>query len=135
MHPRAEALSHPFPSHAETGLHLVDDPTGPRRRTAPRSPLRVSVRAFELPDESLTHKIAAKVNAGAAAWRQDAVYRTPSMPCPPTCVSPSIRSRYRRRTVGAAPGGAITALGKDQSITALWWIGADGSVQHAKNYA
>lgn len=34
------------------------------------------------PREGLTRKIAAKANAGAAAWCQDAVYRLPSMSWP-----------------------------------------------------
>lgn len=50
---------------------------------APLSPscLLISTpRAHHRPHESLTRKIAARANAGAVAWCQDAVYRLPSMP-------------------------------------------------------
>ncbi|MFI1303379.1 DUF4238 domain-containing protein [Streptomyces sioyaensis] len=52
---------------------------------APLSPtcLLISTpRAHYRPHQGLTRKIAAKANAGAAAWCQDAVYRPPSMPWP-----------------------------------------------------
>ncbi|MGA5291615.1 DUF4238 domain-containing protein [Streptomyces pseudogriseolus] len=52
---------------------------------APLSPtcLLISTpRAHYRPDQGLTRKIAAKANAGAAAWCQDAVYRLPSMSWP-----------------------------------------------------
>ncbi|MFJ3891108.1 hypothetical protein [Streptomyces rubrogriseus] len=52
---------------------------------APLSPtcLLISTsRAHYRPDQCLTRKIAAKANAGAAAWCQEAVYRPPSMPWP-----------------------------------------------------
>ncbi|MFI0990543.1 DUF4238 domain-containing protein [Streptomyces exfoliatus] len=52
---------------------------------APLSPscLLISTpRAHYRAPEGLTRKIAAKANAGAAAWCQDAVYRLPSMPWP-----------------------------------------------------
>ncbi|WP_258056109.1 DUF4238 domain-containing protein [Streptomyces sp. Ru62] len=52
---------------------------------APLSPtcLLISTpRAHYRPEQGLTRKIAAKANAGAAAWCQDAVYRLPSMPWP-----------------------------------------------------
>ncbi|GES34751.1 DUF4238 domain-containing protein [Streptomyces angustmyceticus] len=52
---------------------------------APLSPtcLLISTpRAHYRPHRGLTRKIAAKANAGAAAWCQDAVYRPPSMPWP-----------------------------------------------------
>ncbi|MFI7300149.1 DUF4238 domain-containing protein [Streptomyces sp. NPDC050121] len=52
---------------------------------APLSPtcLLISTpRAHYRPHQGLTRKIAAKANAGAAAWCQDAVYRLPSMPWP-----------------------------------------------------
>ncbi|GGW78431.1 hypothetical protein [Streptomyces galilaeus] len=39
-----------------------------------------TTRAHHRPREGLTRKIAAKANAGAAAWCQDAVYRPPSIP-------------------------------------------------------
>ncbi len=50
---------------------------------APLSPtcLLISTpRAHYRPDQGLTRKIAAKANAGAAAWSQDAVYRKVSPP-------------------------------------------------------
>lgn len=52
---------------------------------APLSPtcLLISTpRAHYRPYQGLTRKIAAKANAGAAAWCQDAVYRLPSMSWP-----------------------------------------------------
>ncbi|MER6194954.1 DUF4238 domain-containing protein [Streptomyces cyaneofuscatus] len=52
---------------------------------APLSPtcLLISTpRAHYRPQQGLTRRIAAKANAGAAAWSQDAVYRPPSMPWP-----------------------------------------------------
>ncbi|MGI5274947.1 DUF4238 domain-containing protein [Streptomyces rochei] len=52
---------------------------------APLSPtcLLISTpRAHYRPQQGLTRKIAAKANAGAAAWCQDAVYRLPSMSWP-----------------------------------------------------
>lgn len=52
---------------------------------APLSPncLLISTpRAHHRPRQGLTHKIATKVNAGAVAWCQDAVYRLPSMRWP-----------------------------------------------------
>ncbi|WP_406381574.1 hypothetical protein OHU25_01640 [Streptomyces sp. NBC_00117] len=52
---------------------------------APLSPncLLISTpRTHHRPHEGLTRKIAAKGNAGAVAWCQDAVYRLPSMPWP-----------------------------------------------------
>lgn len=52
---------------------------------APLSPtcLLISApRAHYRLRQGLTRKIAAKANAGAAAWCQDAVYRLPSMPWP-----------------------------------------------------
>ncbi|WP_079168957.1 DUF4238 domain-containing protein [Streptomyces sp. CC77] len=52
---------------------------------APLSPtcLLISTpRAHYRPQDGLTRKIAAKANAGAAAWFQDAVYRLESMPWP-----------------------------------------------------
>ncbi|WP_331739831.1 DUF4238 domain-containing protein (plasmid) [Streptomyces sp. NBC_00015] len=52
---------------------------------APLSPncLLVSTpRAHHRPRKGLTRKIAARANAGAVAWCQDAVYRLPSMPWP-----------------------------------------------------
>lgn len=52
---------------------------------APLSPtcLLISTpRVHYRPQQGLTRKIAAKANAGAAAWCQDAVYRLPSMSWP-----------------------------------------------------
>lgn len=52
---------------------------------APLSPtcLLISTpRAHYRPQQGLSRKIAAKANAGAAAWCQDAVYRLPSMSWP-----------------------------------------------------
>ncbi|SBV01811.1 Protein of unknown function (DUF4238) [Streptomyces sp. OspMP-M45] len=52
---------------------------------APLSPtcLLISTpRAHYRPHQGLTRRIAAKANAGAAAWCRDAVYRLPSMPWP-----------------------------------------------------
>ncbi|MFD9114977.1 hypothetical protein [Streptomyces bottropensis] len=52
---------------------------------APLSPtcLLISTpRAHYRPYQGLTRRIAAKANAGAAAWCQEAVYRPPSMPWP-----------------------------------------------------
>ncbi|MFF3547515.1 DUF4238 domain-containing protein [Streptomyces platensis] len=49
---------------------------------SPRCLLISTSRAHYRPWEGLTRKIAAKANAGAAAWCQDAVYRLPSMSWP-----------------------------------------------------
>ncbi|WP_078943641.1 DUF4238 domain-containing protein [Streptomyces aureus] len=54
---------------------------------APLSPtcLLISTpRTHYSPRKGLTRKVAAKANAGAVAWCQDAVYRLPSMPWPPS---------------------------------------------------
>ncbi|MEU1502889.1 DUF4238 domain-containing protein [Streptomyces sp. NPDC005732] len=49
---------------------------------APNCLLTSTPRAHHRPHAGLTRKIAAKANAGAAAWCRDAIYRPPSMPWP-----------------------------------------------------
>lgn len=73
---------------------------------APLSPtcLLISTpRAHYLPHQGLTRKIAAKANAGAAAWCQDAVYRLPSMSWPSRLRLTSAPLEVRPPRLTAAP--------------------------------
>lgn len=73
---------------------------------APLSPtcLLISTpRAHYRPQQGLTRKIAAKANAGAAAWCQDAVYRPPSMPWPARLQFPGTPLVVRPPRLTAAP--------------------------------
>jgi hypothetical protein len=73
---------------------------------APLSPtcLLISTpRAHYRPHQGLTRKIAAKVNAGAAAWCQDALYRLPSMPWPSRLELASASLEVRPPRLSAAP--------------------------------
>ncbi|MFG3427607.1 DUF4238 domain-containing protein [Streptomyces californicus] len=73
---------------------------------APLSPtcLLISTpRAHYRPQQGLTRRIAAKANAGAAAWCQDAVYRPPSMPWPSRLQLPGAPLVVRPPRLTAAP--------------------------------
>lgn len=73
---------------------------------APLSPscLLISTpRAHYRPREGLTRKIAAKANAGAAAWCQDAVYRLPSMSWPAHLRLASTPLKVRPPRLSAVP--------------------------------
>ncbi|MDN3272485.1 hypothetical protein [Streptomyces sp. MA15] len=73
---------------------------------APLSPtcLLISTpRAHYRAYQGLTRKIAAKANAGAAAWCQDAVYRPPSMSWPSRLELASTPLEVRPPRLSAAP--------------------------------
>ncbi|MFD4613535.1 hypothetical protein ACFWOT_36850 [Streptomyces sp. NPDC058440] len=62
-----------------------------------------TARAHYRPYQGLTRKIAAKANAGAAAWCQDAVYRPPSMPWPTRLLLAETPLEVRPPRLSAAP--------------------------------
>lgn len=73
---------------------------------APLSPTCLFIsttRAHYRPQQGLTRRIAAKANAGAAAWCQDAVYRPPSMPWPSRLQLPGAPLVIRQPRLTAAP--------------------------------
>lgn len=73
---------------------------------APLSPtcLLISTpRAHYRPQQGLTRRIAAKANAGAAGWCQDAVYRPSSMPWPSRLQLPGAPLVVRPPRLTAAP--------------------------------
>ncbi|MEU6935632.1 DUF4238 domain-containing protein [Streptomyces rubiginosohelvolus] len=73
---------------------------------APLSPtcLLISTpRAHYRPQQGLTRRIAAKTNAGTAAWCQDAVYRPPSLPWPSWLQLPGAPMVVRPPRLTAAP--------------------------------
>ncbi|MFI1308558.1 DUF4238 domain-containing protein [Streptomyces albidoflavus] len=75
---------------------------------APLSPtcLLISTpRAHYRSQQGLTRRIAAKANAGAAAWCQKAVYRLPSMPWPARLQLPGAPLEVRPLRLTAAPTG------------------------------
>ncbi|MFC8360827.1 DUF4238 domain-containing protein [Streptomyces griseorubiginosus] len=73
---------------------------------APLSPtcLLISTpRSHYRPREGLTRRIAAKANAGAAAWCQEAVYRLPSMPWPAHLLLAEAPLEVRQPQLSAVP--------------------------------
>ncbi|MDX2628989.1 DUF4238 domain-containing protein, partial [Streptomyces scabiei] len=70
---------------------------------SPRCLLISTTRAHYRARDGLTRKIAAKANAGAAAWCHDAVYRLPSMPRPARLRLADAPLKVRTPSLSAVP--------------------------------
>ncbi|MFH8681162.1 DUF4238 domain-containing protein [Streptomyces lydicus] len=103
------------------GSHSITPPLLPEtvQLFAPLSPCHLLISTTRSHYDArgrLTRRLAAKANAGAAAWCQDAVYRLPSMPWPAHLHLPDAPLQVAQPYLSASPAQSAPALQEPAQI-------------------